>query len=133
MTRSPDSANRTLWIDDNLRVLRGIDSECVDLVYLDPPFNTDRLCNAPLGPRAAGARFDDTRRMDKVEEEWTELREVADSAMHYTIVGTGLARGVDAGISDVHGSETSRITTRIETHRQFVLTLKEQARVHFQL
>ena len=46
--------NRTLWIEDNLKILRGINSECVDLIYLDPPFNTKRIYNAPLGskPRA---------------------------------------------------------------------------------
>ena len=42
----PNFLNRTLWIDENLRVLRGINSECVDLVCLDPPFNSKRLYNA---------------------------------------------------------------------------------------
>ena len=31
--------NRTLFIADNLEILRGINDECVDLIYLDPPFN----------------------------------------------------------------------------------------------
>jgi site-specific DNA-methyltransferase (adenine-specific) len=31
-------ANRTLFADDNLVVMRGINSECIDLIYLDPPF-----------------------------------------------------------------------------------------------
>ena len=53
----PNFLNRTLWIDDNLPVLRGIDSGCVDLVCLDPPFNSKRLYRAPLGSDAAGARF----------------------------------------------------------------------------
>ena len=44
----PNFLNRTLWIGDNLQVLRGINSECVDLVCLDPPFNSKRLYNAPL-------------------------------------------------------------------------------------
>lgn len=76
----PNFANRTLWIDDNLRVLRGVNSECVDLIHLAPPFNTDRLYNAPPGSKAAGAQFDDTWRMDKVKAERAELQEVADSA-----------------------------------------------------
>ncbi len=29
--------NRTLFIADNLDILRGIDSETIDLIYLDPP------------------------------------------------------------------------------------------------
>ena len=35
-------ANRTIWTADNIEILPGIDSECVDLVYLDPPFNSNR-------------------------------------------------------------------------------------------
>ena len=43
-------ANRTIWTADNIEILPGIDSECVDLVYLDPPFNSNRnyACNLPV-------------------------------------------------------------------------------------
>ena len=30
--------NRTIFCRDNLDVLRGIDPETIDLIYLDPPF-----------------------------------------------------------------------------------------------
>ena len=30
--------NRTLWIHDNLEVLKGMNSGTVDFTYLDPPF-----------------------------------------------------------------------------------------------
>ena len=30
-------APRTIWTGDNLDILRGINSETVDLIYLDPP------------------------------------------------------------------------------------------------
>ena len=83
--------NRTLWIEDNLKILRGINSECVDLIYLDPPFNTKRIYNAPLGSKAAGAKFDDTWTLDGVKSEWAELQEHADPAMYHTIVGAGLS------------------------------------------
>ena len=29
--------NRTLFTGDNLDVMRGMNAECVDLIYLDPP------------------------------------------------------------------------------------------------
>nr|WP_323673348.1 site-specific DNA-methyltransferase [Candidatus Poriferisodalis multihospitum] len=90
---APNWKNRTLWIDDNLRVLRGMNSETVDLVYLDPPFNSNRLYNAPLGSDAAGAQFDDTWTMNGVKAEWAELQEAADPAMHHTVVGAGLSHG----------------------------------------
>ena len=53
-------ANRTIWTADNIEILPGIDSECVDLVYLDPPFNSNRNYAAPVGSKAAGAAFKDT-------------------------------------------------------------------------
>ena len=51
--------NRTVWTGDNLDVLRGINSECVDLIYLDPPFNSNRQYAAPIGSKAAGSAFKD--------------------------------------------------------------------------
>ena len=41
----PNWKNRTLWTGDNLDILRGMNSESVDLIYLDPPFNSNQqLC-----------------------------------------------------------------------------------------
>ena len=56
----PNFKNRTLWTGDNLDVMRGLNSETVDLVYLDPPFNSNRNYAAPIGSEAAGAAFKDT-------------------------------------------------------------------------
>ncbi|GMU41938.1 MAG: hypothetical protein AMXMBFR23_28040 [Chloroflexota bacterium] len=44
----------TLYYGDNLGVLRDFPSECVDLVYLDPPFNSNRSYNV-LFKEAKGA------------------------------------------------------------------------------
>ncbi|RKU30111.1 hypothetical protein C6499_06885 [Candidatus Poribacteria bacterium] len=49
--------NRTIFSNDNLPVLRGIDPESIDLIYLDPPFNSNRNYAAPIGSDAAGAAF----------------------------------------------------------------------------
>ena len=49
-----NSLNKTLFVGDNLHVLRGMNSETVDLIYLDPPFNSSRSYAAPIGSRAAG-------------------------------------------------------------------------------
>ena len=45
---------------DNLDVMRGINDACVDLIYLDPPFNSNRDYAAPIGSEVAGAAFKDT-------------------------------------------------------------------------
>ena len=63
-------ANRTLFTGDNLDVMRGINSECIDLIYLDPPFNSDRNYAAPIGSEAAGAAFKDTWTLDDVDLAW---------------------------------------------------------------
>ena len=49
--------NRTIYIGDNLPRLRGIDSESVDLIYLDPPFNSRGEYQWPIGTESA-ARVD---------------------------------------------------------------------------
>ena len=39
MTTNSISYNRTLFLEDNLPVLRGLDSDSIDLIATDPPFN----------------------------------------------------------------------------------------------
>ncbi len=62
--------NRTLFIADNLDIMRGIDSESVDLIYLDPPFNKKKRFKAPIGSPAEGATFKDIWTDEDVKEEW---------------------------------------------------------------
>ena len=64
--------NRTLFINDNLNVLRGMNSESVDLIYIDPPFNSNKHYKAPVGSKAAGAEFNDAWHLDDVEQEWVD-------------------------------------------------------------
>ena len=62
--------NRTLFIADNLEVMRSLDDECVDLIYLDPPFNTKKQYQAPIGSRAEGASFKDIWNDEDVNPDW---------------------------------------------------------------
>lgn len=41
-----------LYVADNLDIMRGMNSETVDLIYLDPPFNSKRIYAAPIGSPA---------------------------------------------------------------------------------
>ena len=34
---------RTVFVGDNLPVLRGMEAESVDMVYADPPFNSNQI------------------------------------------------------------------------------------------
>ena len=46
---------KTIFTGDNLPIMRGMNSESVDLIYLDPPFNSNANYAAPIGSEAAGA------------------------------------------------------------------------------
>ena len=59
-----------MWTGDNLPIMRGMNSECVDLIYLDPPFNSNRTYSAPIGSEAAGAAFKDTWTLEDVDVAW---------------------------------------------------------------
>ena len=69
--------NRSIFEGDNLDVMRGINDACVDLIYLDPPFNSNRDYAAPIGSKAAGAAFKDTWDLTDVDEAWHN--EIADT------------------------------------------------------
>ena len=60
--------DKTIFIGDNLHVMRGMNSDSVDLIYLDPPFNSNRNYAAPIGSQAAGAAFKDTWTLSDVDE-----------------------------------------------------------------
>ena len=65
-------APRTIWTGDNLDILRGINSETVDLIYLDPPFSKNKTYAAPIGSKAAGAAFKDSWTLSDLDAERSE-------------------------------------------------------------
>ena len=85
----PNFENRTIFVGDNLDVMRGMNSGCIDLVYLDPPFNSNRNYSAD----ASGAAFQDTWHWDDVDA--ARLDEIADShpAVASAIRAAGHAHG----------------------------------------
>ena len=70
MASSCNWSNQTIWTGDNLPILRGMNSDSVDLIYLDPPFNSNANYAAPIGSKAAGAEFKDTWTLTDVDVEW---------------------------------------------------------------
>ena len=62
--------NRTLFIADNLDVMRGMNTQTVDLIYLDPPFNSKKQYKAPIGSPAEGAEFKDIWTDEDIKYEW---------------------------------------------------------------
>ena len=88
--------HQTIFINDNLPVLRGLNSQSVDLIYLDPPFNSKRLYEAPIGSPAEGAKFEDTWTLTDIDhEEFELLRQLGDLG--------GKVRAVAAAGWQAHG------------------------------
>ena len=69
----PNFKPKTIWTGDNLLIMRGMNSVCVDMIYFDPPFNSDQNYAAPIGSKAAGATFKDIWTLSDIDEEWIDL------------------------------------------------------------
>ena len=83
---APNWANQTIWTGDNIDIMRGMNSASVDLIYLDPPFNSKANYAAPIGSRAAGAAFKDTWTLRDVDVEWINLIEAKHPALYRVIL-----------------------------------------------
>ena len=49
----PNWQNRTMWTGDNLDVMRGMNSEPVNLIYLDPPLSSNHNDAGLIGSETA--------------------------------------------------------------------------------
>ena len=83
---SANWANQTIWTGDCLDIMRGMNSESVDLIYLDPPFNSKANYAAPIGSKAAGAAFKDTWTLSDVDAEWINLIEAKHPALYRVLL-----------------------------------------------
>ena len=86
---TPNFENRTLYHGDNLDFLRGMNSETVDLIATDPPFNKNKDFHATPDSLARGAKFVDRWRwdedvhpewVDQIEDDWPGVNAVVNSA-----------------------------------------------------
>ena len=84
---------QTIFTADNLPVLRGMNNECVDLIYLDPPFNSNRNFAAPIGSKAAGAAFKDTWTLDDLDLAWLGQIAEQNEKLYSIIHAAGLTHG----------------------------------------
>ena len=85
--------DKTIWTGDNLDILRGMNSECVDLIYLDPPFNSNQDYAAPVGSQAAGAAFKDTWTLSDLDVAWMGLIADEQPAVHHVLQAAREAHG----------------------------------------
>ena len=73
--RGLNAEHQTLFQADCLDVLRGLDDDCVDLIYLDPPFNSNRDWDALPGvdETAQDASFKDKWDKDDVDHRFMDM------------------------------------------------------------
>ena len=62
-----------------------MNSASVDLIYLDPPFNSNTNYAAPIGSQAAGAEFTDTWGLKDIDIAWLDLLEAKHPALNKVI------------------------------------------------
>ena len=96
MPSQPNFQNRTLFHCDNLPVLQGMNSETIDLIATDPPFNKSRDFHATPDSLAKGARFTDRWDWDKdVHPEWVDQIQDDWPGAHAVIEAAKAASGMD--------------------------------------
>ena len=83
---APNFVSGTIWTGNCLEIMRGMNAATVDLIYLDPPFNSNANYAAPIGSQAAGAAFKDTWTLSDVDAEWINLIEQKHPAVHRVLL-----------------------------------------------
>ena len=95
---SPNWKNKTLFWGDNLEIMRGMNSETVDLIATDPPFNKGKDFHATPNSLASGASFQDRWSWrDDVDQAWVD--QITDDFPHvmHVINGSRYSYGDDMG------------------------------------
>ena len=95
-------ANRTLFIADNLPILRGINSESIDLIATDPPFNKgvkafEGIVTAGMDAEGKPVRYKDVWTWGDVQEGWVEKIREEHPALHSAIQLANVTAGDDMG------------------------------------
>ena len=79
--------NRILRTGGNLGIMRGMNRTFADLIYLDPPFNSDRDYAVPIHSEAAETAFKDTWALSDVDEVLHGERATFSSSLSLTGLG----------------------------------------------
>jgi DNA modification methylase len=74
MAKSPKASalvdTRVIYCGDNLNQLRKLPDACVDLIYIDPPFNSNRNCEDFLDRDEGKMRL---RRPSRIDPRYIQL------------------------------------------------------------
>ena len=90
-------ANRTLFIGDNLPVLRGINSESIELIATDPPFNKGVKAFEGITKAGDNVSYTDVWTWGDVQAEWTNEILGNHPALYSVIQAANASAGDDMG------------------------------------
>ena len=90
--------NRTLFIGDNLDVLRGINSDSVDLIYLNPPRNTGTTHRGVRGTAAEDVEYNDLWSGDESHRDWLDHLNVHCPNAMWPIDSAAVVHGVSMSV-----------------------------------
>ncbi len=95
MTKNSATLNRTLFLEDNLPVLRGLDSKSIDLIATDPPFNKGVPAFEGTTKAGKNVEFKDVWNWDDdVHTEWTKAILEKHPSL-YAVIASAQAAGGD--------------------------------------
>ena len=95
MTKNSATLNRTLFLEDNLPVLRGLDSKSIDLIATDPPFNKGVPAFEGTTKAGKNVEFKDVWNWDDdVHTEWTKALLEKHPSL-YAVIASAQAAGGD--------------------------------------
>ena len=93
MTSKPKTTRKLYYGGDNLVVMRGMESKTVDLIYLDPPFNSKSIYKGTMGSKAEKQQFKDTWRMSDINDDELNDLKMCAPEIHSLISILGAANG----------------------------------------
>ena len=98
MTTNSIAYNRTLFLEDNLPVLRGLDSDSIDLIATDPPFNKGVPAFKGKTKAGQGVEFKDVWNwIEDVHDGWMEQISKRHPTLSNVILYANAAAGNDMG------------------------------------
>ena len=110
-----------LFVGDNLDIMRGLNSGSVDLIYLDPPFNSKRIYSAPIGIGKADAKGKRKKVEARFNDIWTWNEDVDVRLLAYADDHAELFTYIQS-VGKIHGAAMKAYLTFmaqriIEMHR----------------
>ena len=97
LTKNSIALNRTLFLEDNLPVLRGLDSDSIDLIATDPPFNKGVPSFTGTTEAGENVEFKDVWHWGDVQDGWTDEIEKEHPSLFNVIRYANDAAGDDMG------------------------------------